>query len=119
MENRQFQQKVWHDKTAKARVFEIGELVFVKSPNRDCNWLPGKITKVTGPLSYHVSLSDGRERRCHVDQLRARLSDSVAGGGQGGHGPPIASAIFVCTELYCFKMYNNTIIYLIYTYTNI
>ena len=76
VENRQFQQKVWHDKTAKARVFEIGELVFVKSHNRDCNWLPGKITKVTGPSSYHVSLSDGRERRCHVDQLRARLGDS-------------------------------------------
>ena len=71
MKNGQFQQKVWHDKTAKARVFEIGELVFVKSHNRDCNWLPGKITKVTRPSSYHVSLLGGRERRCHVDQLRA------------------------------------------------
>ena len=54
----------------------------------------------------------------------ALSSGSFRGGGRGARGamaPPdsFASAIFVCTGLYCFKMYYNTIIYLIYTYTNI
>ena len=28
--------------------------------------------KITGPVSYHVRLADGRTRHCHQDQLRAR-----------------------------------------------
>ncbi len=40
-------------------------------------WLPGKITKVTGPLSYIIELSDGRSVRRHVDSIRRRDNDIV------------------------------------------
>ena len=41
-------------------------------------WIPGKITKVTGPLSYHVEVDKGNVLRRHVDALRTRYSDSTA-----------------------------------------
>ena len=36
-------------------------------------WEPGTITKKTSPVSYSVKLSDGRDRRCHQDQVRRDL----------------------------------------------
>ena len=30
---------------------------------------------MTGPVSFIVALQDGRQRRCHVDQLRSRESE--------------------------------------------
>ena len=36
----------------------------------------GKITKITGPVSYHVLLNDGRQRCCHQDQLCLRVFES-------------------------------------------
>ncbi len=39
-------------------------------------WLPGKITKVTGPL-YIIELSDGCSVRRHVDSIRRRDNDIV------------------------------------------
>ena len=35
-------------------------------------WLPGVISKRTGPVSFVVRLSDGHERCCHQDQLQKR-----------------------------------------------
>ena len=32
-------------------------------------WLPGQVTAVTGPVSYQVTLADGRVWRRHQDQL--------------------------------------------------
>ena len=32
-------------------------------------WLPGQVTAVTGPVSYQVTLADGRLWRRHQDQL--------------------------------------------------
>ena len=57
----------------------MGDAVFVKNFGPGRKWLPGKVTKVTGPVSYQVKLEDGRQRRCHVDQLRIRVvaPDSV------------------------------------------
>ena len=40
--------------------------------------MPGSIAKKTGPVSYSVKLSDGRERRCHQDQVRKRLVEIEA-----------------------------------------
>ena len=37
--------------------------------------IPGVVQKETGPVSFHVELSDGRTRRCHLDQLRNRSVD--------------------------------------------
>ena len=35
-------------------------------------WIPGVITKITGPVSYKVMLGDGSIVRRHVDQILAR-----------------------------------------------
>ena len=46
--------------------------MYVKNYGDGQNWLPGVITKCTGPVSFHVKLKVGRERRCHQDQIRSR-----------------------------------------------
>ena len=47
--------------------------MYVKDfPTTPVTWTPGKVTKVTGPLSYHVEVIDGREVRRHVDAVRTR-----------------------------------------------
>ena len=37
--------------------------------------LPGKVTKITGPLSYVIELSDGNTVCRHVDHIKAREND--------------------------------------------
>ena len=78
VENKQLQQKAKHDATAKSRVFQVGDLVFVKNYGSGQRWLSGRIVTCTGPVSFRVQLDDGRVRRCHQDQLRSRwLPDEV------------------------------------------
>ena len=43
--------------------------------------------KITGPVSYHVRLADGRVRRCHQDQLRARGGDEEETEAMPNHTP--------------------------------
>ena len=38
------------------------------------SWLPAEVVKITGPVSFHVRLADGRTRR-HQDHLRAWEGD--------------------------------------------
>ena len=73
VEEKQYQHKVRHDRTAKSQVSD--DLVYVKNFGKGQMWLPGKIVKVTGPVSFIVALQDSRQRRCHVDQLRSRESE--------------------------------------------
>ena len=35
-------------------------------------WSPGEVIANSGPVLYRVSLTDGCERRCHVEQIRKR-----------------------------------------------
>lgn len=58
--------------TARSRAFQTGDAVFVKNFVGGGRWLPGK---KTGPVSFHVQLEDGRQRRCHQDHLRSRVVD--------------------------------------------
>ena len=37
-------------------------------------WLTGIVCAVKGPLSYHITLSDGRIVRRHIDNVRSRTS---------------------------------------------
>ena len=77
VESKQLQQKAKHDVTAKARVFNVGQTVFMKNFGAGQKWLSGKIIQVTGPVSFRVRLEDGREKRCHQDQLRPRVKDAI------------------------------------------
>ena len=75
VEERQDAQKAKHDTRAKARAFKPGDKVYVKNFGPGQSWLTGEIMKSTGPVSYHVQLTNGRTRHCHQDQLRPREGD--------------------------------------------
>ena len=49
---------------------------FVRNYHSGFKWLSGVIQQKTGPVSYHVQLTNGKERRCHQDQIRKRLIGS-------------------------------------------
>ena len=59
------------------RVFQIGDLVFIKTFRNGLSWLPGEIKEIQGPVSYSVLLNDGHSFKRHVDKIRVRtVSDS-------------------------------------------
>ena len=69
----QIKQKLGHDNSKPLRSFELGDAVFVENfSNPPPKWIPGKITKVTGPLSYQVELQCGTVVRRHVDNIHCR-----------------------------------------------
>ena len=60
-----------HDNAKSLRLFSVGDHVYTKDfSSTHTTWVAGTITKVTGPLSYHVQLADGRSVRRHVDAIR-------------------------------------------------
>ena len=75
VELKQQQQKTGHDLHAKGRSFNIGDFVFVRNlpPSNTPTWLPGKIVRAHGPLSYLIELEDSRQIRRHVDHIRSRV----------------------------------------------
>ena len=51
----------------------MGDSVYVRDfPSK--NWMTGSVSEVKDPLSYHVTLSDGRVVRRHVEHVRSRSS---------------------------------------------
>ena len=68
--------KKYHDGKTSIRAFTPGDLVRAKNFGHGLKWLKGKVTKITGPLSYEVELFDGRAVRRHVDHLLRREADS-------------------------------------------
>ena len=56
--------------------FEVGDKRFAKNFHVK-EWIPVKVTKVTGPLSYEVQTNTGIVLRRHVDHLRRNYSDHV------------------------------------------
>ena len=80
VEHKQAMQKQSHDSSKPLRTFSVGDKVFVQNFSGTLpKWLSGTIGEVTGPLSYVVTLSDGRTVRRHVDAVRGRtVSDPPA-----------------------------------------
>lgn len=54
------------------RSFLPEDPVFARNYGRGPPWVPAVIGRATGPISYEVTLPDGRVLRRHVDQLRRR-----------------------------------------------
>uniref|UniRef100_A0AAY5K6G3 Integrase catalytic domain-containing protein n=1 Tax=Esox lucius TaxID=8010 RepID=A0AAY5K6G3_ESOLU len=67
----QEEQKGRRDQHAKERFFKPGDCVFVKNFAQGQPWLPGLISRQTGPVSFTVDLLDGRQIRRHQDHLLA------------------------------------------------
>ena len=57
-----------HDAHSKVRQFDQGDHVLVRNYVGTPRWLPGHITLVLGPVSYQVTLDDGRQWRRHQYQ---------------------------------------------------
>ena len=75
--DKQQQQKNFHAAHCRERIFSEGEKVFVKNNLKGKKWIPGSIIKQTGPVSFKVTLQDGKTIRCHEDQLRKRDMDET------------------------------------------
>ncbi|KAK9395532.1 macrophage mannose receptor 1-like [Crotalus adamanteus] len=83
------------------RYLQVGAPVWTRNYGPGDLWVPAVVCKVTGPLSYEVSLDDGRVLRRHIDQLRTRLDlpsetpGLFPGGGRGtimGKGMGVGSS---------------------------
>ena len=61
---------------SKKWTFKEGDVVFVIDFTAGKNWLSGSVTEVHGPLPYHVTLSDGRVVRRHVEHICVRTSQT-------------------------------------------
>ena len=63
-ERLQEHQKQVSDVHAKPRLLAVGDLVYIKNFSQGLatspTWLPGTITSSTGPLSFQITLADGR-----------------------------------------------------------
>ena len=51
--------------------FKIGDKLFAKNFHNGPQWIPVKVTKVLGPLTYHVMSDSGITWKRHVDHLRS------------------------------------------------
>lgn len=80
----QDEQKARRDQHATQRLLHPGDCVYVKNFATGSPWLPGVIRCRTGPVSFVVDLSDGRQIRRHQDHLRIRHDE-------GGKGPQCVS----------------------------
>ena len=77
VQDQQLKQAQQHDTSKPLRTFKVGDTVYVRDfSTPSSTWIPGEVTKVTGPLSYHVQLESGQVVRRHVDAVRKRESRS-------------------------------------------
>ena len=92
VQSKQEAQKKHHDLHAKQREFQVGDSVYVRDfPSK--SWMTGSVSEVKGPLSYNVTLSDGRVVRRHVEHIRSRSSldtDSSTGNNSDVEIPTVA-----------------------------
>ena len=67
------------DKSSEAkslpRQFSIDDKLFARNYQGNEKWIPVRVVKITGPLSYRVITESGAVLRRHIDQLRVRLSE--------------------------------------------
>ena len=100
VERNQQKQKEHHDIKARSRNLNVGENVFVRNYHRGSRWLPGRIERQMGPISFRVKLTNGQSRRCHQDQIRKRSvcvdipdEDAELDIGSGSNLPAVEESI--------------------------
>ncbi len=72
-------QKCYYDQHAKERQLSVGDDVYTKNFSSGPTWIPGKVQKRTGPLSYIIELGNGQVVRRHIDQVRTKHVVAPAG----------------------------------------
>ena len=74
--SKQIQQKANHDLHAKTRSFHSGDTVYTRNYSGGSMWIPGVITEITGPVSYKVTLADGKILKRHLDKIHTRYDNT-------------------------------------------
>ena len=77
VEAQQQRQKESHDQHSRTRKFSVNDQVYAHNFRSGQAWLPGSILKASGPVSFVVRLSDGREWTWHQDHIHKRLDTST------------------------------------------
>ena len=72
VESSQLKQKRSHDSHTKARLFQIGERVYVRNFRGLPIWISGEIVDQLGPLTFRVQFNDGQILKRHIDHVRIR-----------------------------------------------
>ena len=81
----QQRQKEIHDRHSQVREVQPGDLVYAMNYSGSPKWLPGVVTKRTGPVSVVIDLGEGRsECRRHLDQVRTRYEAPKLGSRKDG-----------------------------------
>ena len=70
VEKQQAHQKLNHDNRSRLRRFSEGDSVWVRNQPSGDKWISGVVLQAHGNVSYSVRLEGGRNRKCHIDQLR-------------------------------------------------
>ena len=70
----QKKQNAYHNRAAKMREFEVGDLVWARNySNKGHEFVRAKVHHKISPLSYRVLVHDGLTWRRHSQQLKARV----------------------------------------------
>ena len=81
------------DKSSEAkslpRQFSIDDKLFARNYQGNKKWIPVRVVKITGPLSYRVITESGAVLRRHIDQLRVRLSEDQPHVDPAVSSPPL------------------------------
>ena len=70
-------QKKTHDYHARDRQLRLDDLVLAKNHGQGPPWIPGKILKQSGAVTFMVELTDGTVIRRHLDQLKLNMTNPV------------------------------------------
>ena len=77
VEQRQREQKYYHDSHAIAIQFQEGDSVYARDFRQGQSWLTGIVVRGLGPVSFEVKTNDGQLIRRHQDHLRKRSSQTL------------------------------------------
>ena len=67
-------QKQTHDYHARDRQLQIDDLVLAKNHGQGPPWLPSKIMKQSGAVTFLIELTNGTVIRRHMDQLKLNMT---------------------------------------------
>ena len=62
---------------ARDRQLQLDDSVLAKNHGQGPPWIPGKILKQSGAVTFIIELPDGRVIRRHLDQLKLNMTNSV------------------------------------------
>ncbi len=77
VQQKQLKQKETHDTNRILRNFFSGDNIFIRNYYYSPKGIPAVIQSISGSVSYIVIVGRGQTMKWQVDQVRARLTDTV------------------------------------------